>query len=96
MIYPRMIMQSANTALLSGRVKAKRDYPSSRLLTHKRSDFWKQVIEHKMCVLIFSTTSFWNISHFKKNWARCVCMYVCSKMYIGFRVEYRLFLSDFN
>jgi hypothetical protein len=25
-------------------------------LSHKRYDFWEKVIEHKMCVLIFSTT----------------------------------------
>ena len=32
--------------------------------------FRKQVTEHKMCVLIFCTTFFWNISHSKMNWAR--------------------------
>jgi len=31
---------------------------------------FKKVIEHKMCVLIFSTTFTWNISHSKK-WGRC-------------------------
>jgi len=30
----------------------------------------KKFIEHKMLVLIFSTTFVWNISHSKKNWAR--------------------------
>jgi hypothetical protein len=30
----------------------------------------KNVIEHKIYVLIFSTTFIWNISHTKKNWAR--------------------------
>jgi len=26
------------------------------------------VTEYKMCVLIFSTTFIWNISHFNNNW----------------------------
>jgi hypothetical protein len=32
--------------------------------------FEKNFIEHKMCVLIFSTTFAWNISHSKNKWAR--------------------------
>jgi hypothetical protein len=39
-------------------------------LSHKRHDFRKTIIENKMCVLIFSTTFVWNISHSKKNLAR--------------------------
>ena len=30
----------------------------------------EKVIGHKMCVLIFSVTFVWNISHSKKNWTR--------------------------
>ena len=29
----------------------------------------KKVIEHKMCVSIFSTILVWKISHFEKKWA---------------------------
>ena len=36
----------------------------------KRQDFRVKVIKIKMCVLIFSATFVWNISHCKKNWAR--------------------------
>jgi len=36
-------------------------------LSHKRHYFRKKVIEHKMCVSIFSTTFVWNISHSKNN-----------------------------
>ena len=54
--------------------------------------FWKQkVTEHKMCVLIFSTTFVRNISHFKKNSAR-----YDQKIYIGLQVKCRLLLSDCN
>jgi len=48
-------------------------------------------MEHKMCVLIFSTTfcvkhlSFWE--EFSE---------VLSYMYIGIHIKYSLFLSDFN
>ena len=45
-------------------------------------DFRKNVIERKMCVLIFSTTFVWNISHFRKRWARydhkCVLVFMWS------------------
>jgi len=43
-------------------------------LSHNQHDFLKQkqrFTEHKMCVLIFWTTSVWNIYHSKKNSARC-------------------------
>ena len=40
-------------------------------LSHKRNNFRKKkVIEHKMCVLIFSTTFVRNIPHSKKNSGR--------------------------
>ena len=40
--------------------------------------FGKRVTEHKMCVLIFSTTFVWNVSHSEKNSARYCheCAYV--------------------
>jgi len=41
-------------------------------LSHKRHDFGEKVTEHKMCVLIFSTTFVWNIFHSKKKWARYI------------------------
>jgi hypothetical protein len=48
-------------------------------LFHKRLDFRKKVTEHKMCVLIFSINSVWNISHSKKNWTKYdhKCISVC-------------------
>jgi hypothetical protein len=42
----------------------------SHIFLKKRHDLKKIVIEYKMCVLIFSTTFVWNISHSKKKWAR--------------------------
>jgi hypothetical protein len=43
--------------------------PHSSTLSHKRHDFREKVIEHKMCILIFSTFIL-NTSHSKKNTAR--------------------------
>ena len=44
-------------------------FGSSAFLTlrHKRHNFLEKVTEHKMYVLISSTTFFWNVSHSKKN-----------------------------
>ena len=39
------------------------------ILSHERHAFRKNVTERKICVAIFFTTSVWNISHYKKNWA---------------------------
>jgi hypothetical protein len=38
--------------------------------SQKRHDFIKNVTEHKICDLIFSTTFVWNISHSKYKWVR--------------------------
>ena len=51
---------------------------------HKRRDFWKLVIEHQVCVLIFSTTFVRNISHSNKNSARnhkCTYVFMWSTHY---------------
>jgi hypothetical protein len=45
--------------------------PHFSTLSHKWRSFLKKVIEHKICVLIFSTNFTWNISHVKKNSGRC-------------------------
>ena len=41
----------------------------------------KKVIDHKTCVLIFSISFVWNISHPKNIWARCdqKCIFACLK-----------------
>ena len=51
----------------------------------------KKGTEHKICVLIFSTTSVSNSSHSTKNWGR-----YDKKIYVGVHVKYPLFLSDFS
>jgi hypothetical protein len=58
--------------------------PYFSTLSHKRYDFRKKVIGHKMCVLILCTTFVWNISHCTKNSAR------------DRHVKYLLSLSDCN
>ena len=54
-------------------------------LSHKRHDFRRNVIEHKMCILIFYTTFIWNISHSKKNSVR-YC-HKCENVFIK-RIRY--------
>jgi hypothetical protein len=41
----------------------------SPTLSHERYSFWKKIIEHKMCYLIYSTTYVWHTSQYKTNWA---------------------------
>jgi stalled ribosome alternative rescue factor ArfA len=52
--------------------------PRFSTLSHKLHDFREKVREHKMCVLIFSTTFVCKISHSKKNSGRYdhKCTYV--------------------
>jgi hypothetical protein len=52
--------------------------------------FGKMLLDIKMWILIFCTTSVCNIFHSKKNWVRW------SKMYIGLHAKFRLLLADFN
>jgi len=52
----------------------------------------KNTMEHKMCVLILSTSPVWNISDSKKN----ECSDILSYMYIHLHREYLLFLSDLS
>jgi hypothetical protein len=59
-------------------------------LSHKRHDFYKEVTENKMCVLIFSTALAEMFLIVRRNKRDMI------KMYIGLHVKYRLFLSDFN
>ena len=53
-------------------------------------NFREKITNHKMCVLIFSSTFDWTISHSKKNWARC--FHKCVALF----VKYPLFLSEFT
>jgi len=54
-------------------------------LFHKRHDFRNKFIEHKVWVLIFSTTFVWKLSQCKKNWARydqtCIIEFMYSTSY---------------
>ena len=66
-------------------------------LSHKRHDSRKNVTEHKMCVVIFSTTFIWNISHSKKNWARYdqkhILVFMYSTRYSSPRLKKKLEFS---
>ena len=66
------------------------DLSRSTVLFHisQTARFSERVTEHKMCVLIFSTTFVWNISHSKNNWA-----IYDKKVYWS---SCKLFFSDFH
>jgi len=61
-------------------------------IVSQTSRFWKKVMEHKMCVLILST-SVWNISHSKRQWAMWDSEL---KWKQNVHRSLLLFLSDFN
>ena len=65
-------------------------------LSHKRHDFRKIVVEHKVCVLIFSTVFLRNISHSKKNWARYYLVFMWSTCYFRQNWMKLDFLPDFR
>jgi len=65
--------------------------PYSSTLSHKRHDFRKNSIVHKMYVLIFSRILSEEFLIIRRNERD-----VIKKMYTGLRVKYPLFLSDFN
>jgi hypothetical protein len=73
-------MQCARAILLSLTCPTLQHLSTS---SDKRHNYRKTVIKHKMCVLIFSTNSFWNISHSKK-WAwykKCILFFTHSTRY---------------
>jgi hypothetical protein len=63
--------------------------PCFSTLTRKRHDFRKLFVEHKMCLLIFSTISsetFFILRRNERDMVKNVCL----------RVKYPLLLTDFN
>ena len=59
-------------------------------LSHKKHDFREKIIEHKMYVLVFSTTFVWRISHSEKNSARsyhkCILFQILMKLEFSRRI----------
>jgi hypothetical protein len=65
-----VIQHAKRTYCIISQSEASLALPCFSTLYHTQHDIWKKVTEHQMCVLIFSTTCVWNISHSKKNSAR--------------------------
>jgi hypothetical protein len=63
--------------------------PHLSTISHKRHNF-RNFIEHKICISIFSTTFVWNIFHSKRNWAK-----YDRNVYLS-SCKITLFLSYFN
>ena len=60
-------------------------------LSHKWNDFrLKKVFEHKMCVLSFSTTFVWNISHAKNQYDKKIHISVFIKGRLFFPISVKL------
>ena len=60
-------------------------------LRHKRNDFWKNVVENKMCVLIFSTNFPPKSFSFQEEFGE-----ILSQMCKGLHVKYPILLPDFH
>ena len=52
--------------------------PNFATLSHKRHDFRRKGTEYKMRLLIFSTTSIWNISHSAIYYHKCTMIFMWS------------------
>jgi len=81
-------MQCANTILSPVVCPALQNFST---LSHIWHAFWKRVIEHKMRVLIFSTTFVWNISHSQKKWEGDMNINLyCSSCKVPFILDFSL------
>ena len=73
--------------------------PHFSTLFHKQHDFQKNVTEHKICVLIFSSTFVWNISYSKKNspryYHKCTNVFMWSNLFLSNFNETWIFLTIF-
>jgi hypothetical protein len=69
-VHVALVFQHASTRHIVTSFAAPKPPPYFSTLSHKRCDFRKNVTEHKICVLIFSTTFVQPLSQYKNNSAR--------------------------